>query len=316
MRFSRRVVCGVGFVLAAFVAVLAWSGPSAADWRRDNRAGFGRYTPIPTSLRAEEAFARVRPTLERDLAAKGLRYGAPLFVRIFKLTRQLEVWVEDDDGRYSLFRTYGICEYSGGMGPKLREGDHQSPEGFYTVRSNQLNPNSKFHLSFNLGFPNAYDRAHGRTGNLLMVHGSCVSQGCFAMTDARMEEIYSLAAGALKGGQDGVPVHIFPFKMTDVNIWATRGAAYHGFWQNLKQGHDMFEETRVPPAVWVENGLYRFARRQPTAEQVIAASRTRALPGRPDPSPAAAPTSKLGRGISTAHSTPCGAPQCPLPTVQ
>ncbi|MGF1457367.1 MAG: murein L,D-transpeptidase family protein [Alphaproteobacteria bacterium] len=291
----------MGLVVAAAV----WGSPAMADWN-----GSTRLSPIPTSLRAEEAFSRVNPKLVRDLEAKGLSYGAPLFVRIFKLTRQLEVWLEDDDGRYSLFRTYGICEYSGGMGPKLREGDRQSPEGFYTVRSDQLNPHSKFHLSFDLGFPNAYDRAHGRTGNLLMVHGSCVSQGCFAMTDARMEEIYSLAAAALRGGQDGVPVHIFPFKMTDVNIGATQGAAYHGFWMNLKQGHDLFEETGVPPAVWVERGIYRFARRQPTAEQVIAASRSSALPGRPEPKRAETP------GLTPLHSTPCGAPQCPLPTVQ
>ena len=81
------------------------------------------------------------------------------------------------------FATYPICLWSGRLGPKLREGDRQAPEGFYTVSAEQLNPNSRWHRSFSLGFPNAFDQAHGRTGSFIMVHGGCPSIGCYAMTD-------------------------------------------------------------------------------------------------------------------------------------
>lgn len=221
------------------------------------------YNTVPTSERAEDVRSRVRPMLRAQLAAADLSYGAPVFIRVFKLSRQLELWVQGDEGPFKLFRTYSICAYSGGLGPKQRQGDRQSPEGFYTVTGDNLNPNSQFHLSFNLGFPNAYDRAHGRTGSLLMIHGSCVSEGCFAMTDRHMEEIYTLTAAAIDQGQDGVPVHIFPFRMTDTNIKATRRVQYHDFWMNLKSGHDLFEQTLVPPAVWVNGVSYAFLKRKP-----------------------------------------------------
>ncbi len=332
----RRVFAGAALIAALSVSpglltpspALAQSVPTAADygWTRPvstsqprDTGSSSRASLVPTSLRAEQAFARVQNRLRQSLEAKGLSLGAPVFIRIFKLTRQLEVWSQDVDGRFTLFRTYSICDYSGGMGPKLQEGDNQSPEGFYTVYPENMNPNSKFHLSFNLGFPNAYDRAHGRTGNLIMVHGSCVSRGCFAMTDKRMEEIYALVGAAFEAGQNGIPVHIFPFKMTDVNIDATRSSAYHQFWMNLKEGHDFFEQTRVPPAVWVEGRSYRFARRQPTADQLIAATAT--LSSGPDQR--GAPTNTPVRaargasdGLPARAATPCGAPQCPLPTVQ
>ena len=90
----------------------------------------------------------------------------------------------------TIFKTYPICSYSGGLGPKIQQGDRQAPEGFYLVSLEQLNPRSKYYLAFNVGFPNAYDRAYGRTGSNIMVHGDCTSSGCYAMTDAVMEEIY------------------------------------------------------------------------------------------------------------------------------
>jgi len=209
-----------------------------------------------SSERASAAEARVRPQLERELASSGLGYGAPLFVRVFKREKELELWLRGGGDRFVLFRTYPVCTYSGSLGPKLREGDNQAPEGFYRVAMDQLNPRSQFHLSFNLGYPNAYDRAHGRTGSYLMVHGSCVSIGCYAMGDAAIEEIYSLAAAALRAGQPAFEVHAFPFRLDDAAIGAQRTSPWHAFWSELKPGYDAFERSRMPPRVRVAGKQY------------------------------------------------------------
>ena len=160
---------------------------------------------------------------------------------------------------FVLFRSYTICNHSGDLGPKLKEGDRQSPEGFYRVGKGALNPNSKFHLSFNLGFPNTYDRAQGRTGSFLMVHGACASIGCYAMTDPGIEEIYLLVEAALNGGQDAVPVHAFPFHMTKTRLAQEQDNRWHGFWRDLKTGYDAFEARRIPPEIQVSDGHYRIA---------------------------------------------------------
>ncbi|HUS95454.1 MAG TPA: murein L,D-transpeptidase family protein [Hyphomicrobiaceae bacterium] len=181
----------------------------------------------------------------------GMSSQSPIFVRIFKQESELEVWKQKSDGRFYLFRTYPICHWSGALGPKRRQGDKQSPEGYYTVAKWQMNPNSSFHLAFNLGYPNAYDRAHGHTGDFLMVHGKCRSAGCYAMTDALIEEIYALAREAFAGGQEKFHVHSFPFRMTDVNLERHKNSRYYRFWKTLKEGYDHFEQTRLPPNVVV-----------------------------------------------------------------
>ena len=214
---------------------------------------------IPDSARAREAAARVRPALARDLAAKHLRYGAPVFVRIFKREAELELWLRADGGRFMLFRKYPVREFSGDLGPKQREGDNQAPEGFYSVAPRQLNPSSKFHLAFNLGYPNEYDRAHGRTGSALMVHGDCVSVGCYAMGDAGIEEIYTLAAAALRAGQGAFDVHVFPFRPTDATLAASAGSPWHAFWRELAPAYALFERERVPPRIAVVDGHHRIA---------------------------------------------------------
>ncbi len=185
------------------------------------------------------------------LGKKGMRSDQPIFVRIFKEESELEIWKQRDDGRYYHFKTYPICNWSGELGPKMKEGDRQAPEGFYRVARHQMNPNSQFHLAYNLGYPNAYDRAHGRTGEFLMVHGKCKSAGCYAMTDALIEEIYALSREAFIGGQDGFEVHAFPFRMTDENMARHRSSPHYAFWQTLKEGYDYFELTRTPPAIAV-----------------------------------------------------------------
>jgi murein L,D-transpeptidase YafK len=240
------LLCGLVGAGAWFLPVLRMKAESA---RRTVAGGD----------RAAKAAERVRPALEKDLAAKGLHFGDPVFIRIFKDERELELWVRDrDGGRFKHFRTWPVVAMSGELGPKLAEGDRQAPEGFYFVTPGRMNPKSRFHLSFNIGYPNAYDRAHGRTGSAIMVHGNRVSIGCFAMTDAKIEEIYTLCDAALKGGQPYFRVHVFPFRMTVERMARTPGEKWREFWLNLKEGYDWFEKKRTPPDVSVEKLRYTF----------------------------------------------------------
>jgi len=184
-----------------------------------------------------------------SLAKKGMQPGAPVFVRIFKEESELEVWKQRDDGRFYHFRTYPICNWSGAIGPKQSTGDRQAPEGFYSITPTLMNPNSKYYLSFNLGYPNAFDRSWGRTGDSVMVHGSCRSAGCYAMTDALMEEIYGLTREALKAGQPSFQLQAFPFRMTDARMAREKSNQWYGFWKTMKQGYDYFEKYRIPPSI-------------------------------------------------------------------
>jgi murein L,D-transpeptidase YafK len=207
--------------------------------------------------------------IDERLAALGVAMGDPVYIRIFKLESELELWVEKD-GRFVHFATYPICFWSGRLGPKIKEGDRQAPEGFYTVDSEWLNPNSVMHRSFNLGFPNLYDQAHGRTGSFLMVHGGCASVGCYAVTHPVVDEIWRLVTAALDKGQPRFAVHAFPFRMTDREVTLRRGSKWESFWAELKQGYDLFERSHVPPVVSVCNGHYLFEPGTPaTANQAV-----------------------------------------------
>ncbi len=197
--------------------------------------------------------------MRAELAEKGLNLGSPVFIRAFKEERELELFVENPETKkFELFRTYSIAASSGTLGPKLREGDGQVPEGFYFVGPGAMNPNSRYHLSFNIGFPNEFDRAHGRTGSFIMIHGDKVSIGCLAMTDEKIEEIYTIADAAHKAGQPSFPVHIFPFRMTEDRMAKAEETEWFSFWKNLKTGYDLFEKNRIPPEVQVEEKTYTF----------------------------------------------------------
>lgn len=219
------------------------------------------------------------------LAKKGMTEASPIFVRIFKEESQLEIWKEKSDGRYYHFKTYPICTWSGDLGPKIREGDKQSPEGFYTVTTGQMNPNSQFHLAFNLGYPNAFDKANGRTGSALMVHGDCRSAGCYAMTDALIEEIYAIAREAFKNGQTKFHVHAFPFRMTAANMKRHRKNKWYSFWKTLKPGYDDFELTRKTPEVYVCSKQYlvnaQFIEGASSISPVDSCPAYRRVPGKP-----------------------------------
>jgi murein L,D-transpeptidase YafK len=199
---------------------------------------------------------------DERLKAQGVALGAPVFLRIFKLESELEIWMQKD-GRYRKFATYPICLWSGRVGPKLREGDRQAPEGFYAVTKEELNPNSRWHRSFSLGFPNAFDQALGRTGSFIMVHGGCQSVGCFAMTNNVVDEIWRLVTAALDQGQPAFNVQVFPFRMTEKNLAARKGDQWSPFWADLKKGYDAFERTHLPPMVSVCEGRYVISEAKP-----------------------------------------------------
>ena len=209
--------------------------------------------------RLQEVVSRVEQPLQSQVETNGFDWGAPIFMRIFKQSNELEVWLQKSDGQFALFKSYPICTWSGELGPKLQQGDQQSPEGFYFVTPSAMNPQSAYHLSFNLGYPNAYDRAHGRTGAYLMVHGNCVSIGCYAMTDKGVEELYLLAGAAFRNGQPFFRVQSFPFRMTQAAMAAHENNRWIDFWRNLKTGYDWFEEKRTPPDVTVRQGEYVFS---------------------------------------------------------
>jgi len=194
--------------------------------------------------------------LAERLAEKKMALGNPILIRVFKASSELEIWMQKDE-RFELFATYPICNWSGTLGPKLTEGDKQSPEGVYTVTSRQLHLIGRHPRSLNLGFPNALDRQMNRTGSYILIHGGCGSVGCFAMTNPVIEEVYSLASAALgKGKQEAVQVHVFPFRMTEERLKAYALNEWYDFWRNLKDVADSFDRTRLPPKVSICEGRY------------------------------------------------------------
>jgi murein L,D-transpeptidase YafK len=191
----------------------------------------------------------VSPKLLAAMVEKDMDLQSPMLVRLFKQEAELEVWKQDRSGRFALLKTYPICRWSGDLGPKVREGDRQAPEGFYAITPGQMNPQSAYYLSFNTGYPNAYDRSLGHTGSQLMVHGDCSSRGCYAMTDEQIAEIYSLGRESFFGGQKSFQFQAYPFRMTPINMAKHRNNPNMPFWKMIKEGYDHFEVTRQEPKV-------------------------------------------------------------------
>lgn len=183
---------------------------------------------------------------------------APMLIRAYKKEAELEIWKMRSDGRYVPLKTFPMCRWSGQLGPKRRQGDRQVPEGFYAIGPAQMNPNSSYYLSFNVGYPNALDRALGHTGGDIMVHGACSSAGCFSMTDKQIAEIYAIARSSLAGGQRAIQMQSFPFKMTAENLAKHRLDPNIEFWKQLKEGSDHFEVTYQEPQVAFCNRRYVF----------------------------------------------------------
>lgn len=233
-----------GFLTAA----IALAGCTASELEKVTTVG---------NAKAEKQLSAKRLA---EMSSKGMTRTSPVMARIFKEESKLEIWKQKTNGRYDIIASYDICKMSGKLGPKFIEGDRQAPEGFYTVRPTQMNPNSSYHLAFNIGYPNAYDRANGRTGQHLMVHGACSSSGCYAVTDEQIEEIYAFGRDAFRGGQTEFQVQAFPFRMTAANMARYRNDPNFEFWTMLKEGYDQFELTKVPPKVDVCEKRYVFNR--------------------------------------------------------
>jgi murein L,D-transpeptidase YafK len=231
-------------------AALAASGAVAGCNMEDIQISEKHLQPIPAETVA---------LMER----RGMTKEAPILIRVFKEESELELWKQDNTGRFALLKTYPICRWSGELGPKVKQGDRQAPEGFYTILPAQMNPNSQYYLSFNMGYPNAYDRAHGRTGAHLMVHGNCSSAGCYSMTDEQIGEIFAIGRDAFFGGQKSFQVQAYPFRMTALNMAKHRDSPHFAFWKTLKRGNDHFEVTRQQPKVDVCEKRYVFNAGEP-----------------------------------------------------
>ncbi|WMS41602.1 murein L,D-transpeptidase family protein [Acuticoccus sp. MNP-M23] len=236
LRRSLRVLAG------ASLLSLTIAGCQVSELAHGDAA---HLAPLPASLKGK-------------IGRLNMDERSPILLRIYKEEDQLEVWKRDRSGNYKMLKEYDICAWSGKLGPKFKEGDRQAPEGFYTVTPGRMNPNSSYHLSFNIGFPNAYDRANGRTGSNLMVHGDCSSRGCYAMEDQQIQEIYALAREAFRGGQQGFQIQALPFRMTPENMARHADSEHLEFWEMLKVGTDHFEVSGKAPKIDVCGRRYVF----------------------------------------------------------
>lgn len=207
---------------------------------KDHHSGHHNSTSnLPPEQRAAQAAQQAKATFGQD-------WGRPIFLRILKEENILELWVQQPSETWNIAKCYPIAAWSGTLGPKLKEGDCQSPEGFYEVTPTALNPRSNYHLSFNIGYPNAYDRSLGRSGSYIMIHGGEVSIGCYAMTDPFIEEIYGMVEAALKQGQPFVPVQIYPFAMTPERMEKETGSPHIKHWRYLQAGWQYTETHHAP----------------------------------------------------------------------
>jgi murein L,D-transpeptidase YafK len=221
------------------------------------------------------AMAPLSQDMQAEIQRKSMPVESPILVRIFKEEAELEVWKQDSTGHFALLKTYPICRWSGDLGPKVKEGDRQAPEGFYQITPGLMNPNSNYYLAFNLGFPNTYDKANDRSGAFLMVHGDCSSRGCYAMTDEQIGEIFALGRDSFQGGQKSFQVQAYPFHMTALNMVKHRNSPHMAFWRMIKQGYDHFEVTRQEPRVDVCDKHYVFNAESPNGAPLSFNSRGR-----------------------------------------
>ena len=193
---------------------------------------------------SERASHPLSPQMAALMEKEGVAQNAPILIRTYKKEAEFEIWKQKADGRYVRFKTFPMCRWSGQLGPKMAEGDRQVPEGFYRITPGQMNPTSEYYLSFNVGYPNAYDRAHGASGGSIFVHGACSSAGCFSMTDEQIDQIYAVAREAFNGGQQAIQMQSYPFRMTAENLARYRNDPNIDFWKQLKEGADNFEVSK------------------------------------------------------------------------
>ena len=246
---ALAIIAGLGVATRARALSIELKGVAADRVERQQAAASGTL-PLPNTPNVS--------ILPDRLREKGVTLAAPILIRIFKAESELEVWKEKR-GVFELFATYPICHWSGTVGPKLQTGDKQAPEGFYTLTRAQARHVGRWPKSLDIGFPNVLDQSQARTGSNILIHGGCTSVGCFAMTNPVMDEIHQLTTSAIDSGQDYVPVHIYPFRMTDANMQANAATSWTAFWANMKEGYDVFERSKRPPMVSICDGRYTFS---------------------------------------------------------
>ena len=253
--YGRLRVAMLAALACAMAGKLAWA--ANADGHAEPSAQIETLA-TPGDPKASLPMAQILADIRRRLAEKGMAAGSPIMIRIFKAEAELELWMRKGD-RFELLTVYPICYWSGALGPKQTEGDKQAPEGFYSIGARQMHHKGRWPASMDVGYPNAFDRAHGRTGSYILVHGGCTSIGCYAMTNPAMDEIYLIGNAAIEMGQKRFQVHVFPFRPTGENLAAHKDSEWYGFWSELKQAYDVFERTRIPPRVSVCRGKYEIA---------------------------------------------------------
>jgi murein L,D-transpeptidase YafK len=247
-------------IAALFLILLAI--PSSPDERKSFRDLQWKYPRVRTASQEKDELLRQR------FKEKALAYPPrSILLRAFKKEAVLELWATNaEDKPYVLVHEYRICTSSGSLGPKRRFGDEQVPEGFYELE--WFNPQSNFYLSLHISYPNAADRilgSHQNPGGDIFLHGNCASIGCIPITDDGIKEVYWLAVLVQNGGQQHLPIHIFPARLTDdgfKELAATHrnAPALVSFWSNLKQGHDLFETNhRLPRIKTRADGVYVFS---------------------------------------------------------
>jgi len=242
-------------ILFVYSSITSFSQTSFNDYKK-------------ASYKTADIFNKKEDTLKKEFEKKGLEWPAKyVYIRSFKYDAELEVWVKSEaKEQYKLFKTYHVCMQSGTMGPKRFQGDYQVPEGFYYI--NEFNPNSNYHLSLGLNYPNASDRILSdslRPGGEIYIHGSCVSIGCIPLTDEQIEELYIIASYAKANGQDFIPVHVFPVKysvkksMDYLTSTTKKNLQLQQFALQLREAFDKFEEKKQVPVVMVnKKGQYVF----------------------------------------------------------
>lgn len=215
-----------------------------------------------TFERVRQAYDAKWSTLQKELAQEQITGKFSMYIAAYKAEQRLEIWLKQNTQKqYKLFKVYPFCSLSGILGPKLKEGDLQTPEGFYHIAA--FNPKSNFHLSLGINYPNSIDLLRSATekpGNHIYIHGNCVTVGCIPITDEKIKEVYILAIEARNAGQNKIPVHIFPFKITETNLnnRLVTFPQHRVFWTNLQQGYAYFEKHKQVPEVTELKSTYLF----------------------------------------------------------
>jgi len=211
--------------------------------------------------RVKAAYDTTWTALQTKLKKDNFSTNFEVFIAAYKAEGKLEVWLRSNgQNQFFLFESYKFCEHSGKLGPKIIEGDLQTPEGFYKI--NVFNPESTYHLSLGIDYPNKVDLERTgkdqKPGGDIYIHGNCTTVGCIPLTDEKIKEVYLLAVEAKNAGQEEIQVYIFPFKMTDRNL-RKHGKEFPqqlSFWQNLQQGYAYFAKYRTLPSVSEVKGAY------------------------------------------------------------